>query len=215
MTERLKIIFSEISPCKRFADVGCDHGYIAKAVMDSGKAEKVIVSDISEKCLDKARGLLREELADGRAEAVVSDGFDKVIGVDEALIAGMGGEETVSILLRAKKLPDKLILQPMKNADKVRRAAIELGFKVEKDYVFKSGGKFYDLIILKKGKDFLSEEEIEFGRTNLKEFPVAFGERIAYNIGTLENVIKKGNLSEKALKETQNKIKRLGKYVKN
>ena len=215
MTERLKIIFSEISPCKTFADIGCDHGYIAKAVLENGKAEKVIVSDISEKCLDKAKDLLKEEIAESKAEAVVSDGFDKVTGADEALIAGMGGEEIVSILLNAKSLPERLILQPMKNAEKVRKTAVELGFKTEKDYVFKSGGKFYDLIVLSKGKDFLTEEEIEFGRTNLKEFPSAFIERIKHNILTLEKVLRKGDLSLKAQAETRNKIERLNKYVKN
>ena len=158
---------------------------------------------------------MKEEIAESKAEAVVSDGFDKVTGADEALIAGMGGEEIVSILLNAKSLPERLILQPMKNAEKVRKTAVALGFKTEKDYVFKSGGKFYDLIVLSKGKDFLTEEEIEFGRTNLKEFPSAFIERIKYNILTLEKVLRKGDLSLKAQAETRNKIERLNKYVKN
>ena len=36
MADRLKTLLSLISPCKQFADVGCDHGYMAKAVLDGG-----------------------------------------------------------------------------------------------------------------------------------------------------------------------------------
>ena len=103
MTERLQKIFSSIPNAKVFADIGCDHGYIAKAMLESGKCEKVIVSDISEKCLNKARELLSENIANGSAESVVSDGFDKVVGADVALIAGMGGEEICNILEKAQQ----------------------------------------------------------------------------------------------------------------
>ena len=58
MNKRLEIIFSEIAACSSFADVGCDHGYIAKAVLDSGKCDDVIISDISAPSLKKAEKLL-------------------------------------------------------------------------------------------------------------------------------------------------------------
>jgi lysophospholipase L1-like esterase len=35
VAERLKELFSLIPNCKVFADIGCDHGYIAKAMLDS------------------------------------------------------------------------------------------------------------------------------------------------------------------------------------
>ena len=59
MTNRLNQIFSVLPSCEVFADIGCDHGYVAKAMLDSGKCKKVIVSDISEKCLFKATTLLQ------------------------------------------------------------------------------------------------------------------------------------------------------------
>ena len=46
MTKRLQLLFDEIENCEVFADVGCDHGYIAEAVLKSCKSEKVIISDI-------------------------------------------------------------------------------------------------------------------------------------------------------------------------
>ena len=41
MTERLNKVFSELPSCKVFADIGCDHGYIAKEMVERKKCEKV------------------------------------------------------------------------------------------------------------------------------------------------------------------------------
>ena len=39
---RLDKIFSFVDECDIFADIGCDHGYLSKAVADSGKAKRII-----------------------------------------------------------------------------------------------------------------------------------------------------------------------------
>lgn len=46
---RLDKIFSFVDECDIFADIGCDHGYLSKAVADSGKAKRIICTDISRK----------------------------------------------------------------------------------------------------------------------------------------------------------------------
>ena len=129
MTERLKKIFDELPSCDTFADIGCDHGYVAEAMLKSGKCKRVIISDISEKCLDKAINLLSENYS-GRFKAVVSNGFEKVRGAQVALIAGMGGEVICDIISSAAELPQTLVLQPMKNADKVRLTLLNDGDKI-------------------------------------------------------------------------------------
>ncbi len=214
MTDRLNKIFLELGNCKTFADIGCDHGYIAKAMLDSGKAERVIVSDISAKCLEKAESLLFEEIKQGRAKSVVSDGFKNVGECDLALIAGMGGEEIVDIISSVPFLPKSLVLQPMKNADKVRLCAVSVGYKLVKDYVFKSAKKFYEIIVLEKGKDLLNDEEIEFGRTNIKERPNDFIEFLQLKITQLSKVLESGGLNEQSKADMQKRLEKLKKYVK-
>ena len=213
MTERLQIIFNEIPNCEVFADIGCDHGYIANAMIRSGKAQKVIISDISAKCLLKAEQLLGQFIKDGKAQSVVSNGFEKVGYCDVALIAGMGGEEICDIITNAKSLPDKLVLQPMKNPDKVRVLAINSGYKIQKDYMFKSSGKFYDFIILEKGQDFLTEEEIEFGRDNIKNKGQAFKEFLAQKISRLNSYLECQNLSDEDRQSMVKNKEKLEKYV--
>lgn len=213
MTDRLKEIFINIDECEVFADVGCDHGYIAKAMLKSGKSKKVIVSDISAKCLQKAIDLLSEEIAENKAVAIVSDGFKNLPQCDLALIAGMGGEEIISIIENAPNLPEKLILQPMKNLEKVRTFLVEKGYKIILDYVFYKNGKFYDLIKVEKGIDTLTQEEIEFGRTNLIEKGSAFTKRLKEDIKKLSVIKEGGKLGEESLLKIQAKIERLSRYV--
>ncbi len=214
MTDRLNRIFAELDSCEIFADVGCDHGYIAKAMLLSGKAKRAIISDVSAKCLSKAEELLSTEILEGRVESVVSDGFDKIKTCDLALIAGMGGEEIVSIISKAKNLPNKLVLQPMKNLDKVRVCAVNHGYKVVKDYVFYSSGIYYDLLVLEKGKDCLTDDEIEFGRTNLIERPDAFINLLKEKIEKLGEYAEKDGLSERTRADMIERKQRLEKYVK-
>lgn len=216
MTDRLNKIFAVIKECSVFADIGCDHGYIAKQMLDSGKCQKVIISDISEKCLDKARTLLADYIACGRAESAVSNGFDNVGACDQALIAGMGGEEITAIIESAKlsgKLPKTLILQPMKNCDKVRLCAVNSGYRVESDRVFKSGGKFYNLMVLSFGEDCLTEEEIAFGRDNVKELPSDFREMLRIEIEKLNLAKQNPALSQSARQQIDEKLKKFEKYV--
>lgn len=213
MTERQKIIFSELPSCLVFADVGCDHGYIAKSMITSGKCEKVIVSDISEKCLSKAKKLLSKEIENSLAIAVVSDGLTKIPYADTVLIAGMGGQEIISILSSAPFYPERLILQPMKNTDLVRMAVVDKGYKIQKDFVFLSGGVFYDLLVLSRGKDCLTDEEVEFGRTNIKDRPNDFIKKIKWQKAKIQGYIDGGKLSDVDLTKMQNQIKKLEKYV--
>lgn len=198
MTDRLNKIFSVIEKCSVFADIGCDHGYMTKAMLDSGKCERAICSDVSAKCLEKAENLLSDYISQGRVKSVVSDGFDNVGFCDVALIAGMGGEEICTIIERAPTLPERLVLQPMKNADKVRLCAVKQGYRIEKDFIFKSAGKFYVLISLVKGRDSLTQDEVEFGRDNLKYPTAEFREFIKLRKDMIDKLIKSDALSDQS-----------------
>lgn len=213
MTERLKEILQNIPTCDWFADVGCDHGYIAKAMLDCGKCRRVVISDVSAKCLEKAKKLLEAELADGSAQAVVSDGFKLIPTVDCALIAGMGGQEIIKILKAAPFLPQSLVLQPMKNQPSVREYVVGAGYRVLKDYTFYSGGEYYTLMVLEAGKDVLTDDEIEWGRTNLISRPAAFLRMLEEQTKKLRFIAASKDLSESTRKELIARAERMEKYL--
>ena len=212
-TLRLKEIFSQIPTCDVFADIGCDHGYIAKAMLDSGKCNQVVIADISALCLKKAEDLLADGIESGKVKSFVADGFVGLPEVDCALIAGMGGEEICAIMLKANFLPKNLVLQPMKNPRKVRETALQLGYKFIKDYTFTCNKKYYDVMVLEKGKDSLTEEELDFGKTNVNEKPQGFIEFIGYKLNELNGYLLAPRLSESSIAKIKKDIERLSKYV--
>ena len=216
MTDRQNKIFEVLPPCEVFADIGCDHGYLANAMLLSGKAKKVIISDISAKCLKKAEDLLKNYMEKGLVQSAVSDGFDNIGRCDLALIAGMGGEEISSIMERAcsqEKLPQTLVIQPMKNCEKARLTALKVGYAITYDKVFKSANKFYNLIVLKKGSDALTQEELEFGRDNIRLLHQDFVDMISDIYEKFNAVLSQPSLSEEVEKSVKERIEKIKKYV--
>lgn len=141
MSERLDLIKSLIVPAKVIADVGCDHGRIAEYCANSGIAELVIASDISEKCLQKARSLLGDK---ANVQFVCCDGL--AYKCDEAVISGMGGILISQILRSAKELPKTLIVSPHRDGALVRATLIELGYGIDRDIPIFDRCKFYSVI---------------------------------------------------------------------
>ncbi len=167
MAGRIETICSELSEARVFADVGCDHGYMAKYMLERGLCERAYISDVSAKSLKKAELLLKDEIARGRCFPVVADGMKGLPErCDLLLIAGLGGEEIVRILEEGY-LPQKFLFQPMKNPEKLRAYLSAKGAKIERDDTFGTG-YFYDLIKGEsRGGRRYTEREILWGRDNL------------------------------------------------
>lgn len=213
MTKRLQELFSLIDSCSVFADIGCDHGYITQAVVNSGIAKKVYATDVSLQSLNKAKELLGKDDANN-VNFYHTDGFDNLPNdIDTALIAGMGGEEICGILKKAKVLPKTLILQPMKNSEKLRRLVVELGFSIQSDYMFFDGDKFYEVIkCVNNGViDRYSEDEFTFGRDNLREKSKDFKLYLTRRIEMLSSVL--DNLSEDKKRQMILEIQKLQDYL--
>ncbi len=204
MSKRLKTITSLVKKCNVFADVGCDHGYIAEEILKTDKANKVIISDISKQSLQKAVNLLKPY--GERVKAVVCDGFNGYDGEsDFAVIAGMGGEEICDIISKSKLPPKSLVLSPQKNSDKVRKLLVNLGYYIFKDFTLKDG-KFYDIIYAEKTgeKSIYTENEYLFGKDNLKEKPADFIEKLKNEEKLLTSVINSG--AKEVLKEKTERL---------
>ena len=211
MSKRFNILLSLIPDCRVFADVGCDHGYMSYEMLKNRKCDRVIVSDISAECLQKADTLLQETFPD-KFTAVVSDGFENVGNCDCALIAGMGGDTISDILAAAAgRLPEYLVLQPMKNSQRVRRDLVSLGYEILRDYTFRDG-KFYDVILAKKGgNETYTADDYAYGRDNLTEKGEDFIALVNSRIDELKEAKEKA--SETSRKEIEKRITELEKII--
>ncbi len=211
--KRIDTLCSLLTPAKTFADVGCDHGYCSKYMLENGLCEKVILSDISKGSLQKAETLLAPYIRAGKAVSVLGDGFFGVPkDTEEVLIAGMGGSEIISILAdkRYGFMPKRFVFQPMHDAEKLRRYILENGGYIDRDFTFRDG-KFYEVICGGKGGNAqaYTPAEYEFGKENLRTRPKAFLERVEKLIGNLEKYLKEPTLQEeskKALLEKKEKL---------
>lgn len=204
MTKRIREICSHIPKSEAFADVGCDHGYCACFALRSGLARRVYITDISEKCLEKAKTLLKTEIGEGRCIPLVGDGISVLPEPCTTLIAGMGGEEIIKIF--SEKIPPVFLLQPMKNTEKVRRFLVERGCRITLDYTFEDG-KSYDFIKGENtGGDEYSEREYIYGRDNLKNPTLAFCRSVLRERDKIYGYLQ-GELSEEERKRLTQKMK--------
>lgn len=218
---RIKTLCSLLQPTDVFADIGCDHGYCTQYMLEEGKCERAIFSDVSKGSLQKAEVLLADYVQEGRAVGVLGDGFFGVpSSVGEVLIAGMGGSEILSILTDEKYgfLPKSFVFQPMLNADKLRRWILDNGGYITRDFTFKDG-KYYDVICgrrLMDGevKQSYTEMELEFGRENLSELPSAFVERTKKQLKDIEKYLAIDNLQEESRAELCSRREKLKEAIK-
>ncbi|MCH5147942.1 MAG: SAM-dependent methyltransferase [Clostridiales bacterium] len=147
--DRIYKLCAYLDPCESFADIGCDHGYCTRYMLENNMCKSTVISDISEKCLEKAKKLLSAYISQNRVKAVCCNGLSQIDeNTEQVLIAGMGGEEIIAILKNAF-IPKSFVLQPMKNVRLVREYLISCGAEISTDEYFESGGKFYSVI---KGK---------------------------------------------------------------
>ncbi len=220
VSKRIQTLCGLLAPAKVFADVGCDHGYCTQYMLENELCKKAIFSDVSKGSLQKAESLLASFVEDGRATAVLGDGFYGVPStVDEVLIAGMGGSEILSILTDEKHgfLPKSFVFQPMLNADKLRRWLIENGAYITRDFTFQDG-KYYDVICGRRladgeAKQTYTEMEIEFGKENLETLPSAFVGRVEKQLRDIEQYLQ-SNLQEESRAELLRRKARLQEAIR-
>ena len=150
ISPRLLACAQLVPPCRRAADVGCDHGYLAIHLLQSGAVESVIASDINEMPLQSA---LHNAVRYGVREKMsfyLSDGVRNIPRDFDCLIcAGMGGDTMVSILEAAPWLRSDqytLILQCQSKTPLLRRYLSDNGWAIDRETILRDGKFLYTVI---------------------------------------------------------------------
>lgn len=211
---RLCAIASLVDNAKIVADIGTDHGYLAKILLENNKAQKVIATDISQPSLNKAIDLAKTNNFGNRFEGRVGDGLSplKDEKVDVIVIAGMGAREIIKIISN-RKVNARLILQPAQDTILLRNYLIDNNFKIIKDFIVKDRNKFYNTLEVEYSlaKQSLSDDEKRFGLTNFDLRSTDFKEYLLYRkdqiLKTLET--NKSKTLEEELKQIERVYSRL------
>ena len=143
---------------KVLADVGCDHAYISINLLEKGKVERIIASDLREGPLNIARDNIRLYGFEDRIETRLCAGLCgyEAGEVDTILISGMGGmlvKEILSESIDVVKRADTLILEPQSDLRVVRAYLKDIGFEIIDEDMLNEGGKYYQIIKAVKSKE--------------------------------------------------------------
>ena len=153
---RLQAAADMINGSHLAADIGCDHGRLSVALLQQGRADRVIASDISAPSLQKATELAALCGLGSRLTTVLSDGMAH-LGPDEAdaiAICGMGGELIARILeanLPAAKNARCITMQPMRGIEELRQFLRKNEFRIIDERLVLDAGRIYQIIGAKSG----------------------------------------------------------------
>ena len=172
LCRRLEAVLKLVPEDRAVADIGCDHGYLACALLQRG-APWVTAVDISEPSLEKAR-LMAEKLAfEDRMITRLGDGLDHLEdGVGAIVIAGLSANTIASIIrtdLERAKGVGCLILQPMQDMEGLRRSLMEMGFVIEAEDMVYENRRYYPMLRAVPGEAAYSREELDLGPCLLRD----------------------------------------------
>lgn len=186
LSYRLEYLTSFVGTPKSLIDVGCDHGLVCAKLSKNKKVKKLYLNDISEKCLEKAKQNIKMFGEPKKCEFNLGFGLSSFseLKVEECLIAGMGGEEIVKILNNKPKTLKikKLSLQPATKMIYLKKWLSKNNFKIIKDEFFVDDGIYYNIFMVKQGKNKLDEISLIFGKNNLKYPSKTFKDFINFNL---------------------------------
>ena len=155
LDSRLQAIANFVPIGSRVADIGTDHGYLAIELVKKNIATFVIASDKNIGPLEAARKNIQNTDVENRIDLRLGDGLKTLATgeVDVVCIAGMGGTLICDILNESLEIiakVDKIILQPMNAADKVRQWASENNFYIEDEDLAEVDDIIYEIFSLNR-----------------------------------------------------------------
>ena len=155
MDSRLNAILEFVPKGSRVADIGTDHGYLAIELIKRNIASFVIASDKNAGPLAAAQKNIKDASIDSNISLRLGDGL-KILEageVDVICIAGMGGALMCDILDDSPEIVskvNKIILQPMNAAEKIRQWAEKNNFCIEDEDLAEVDEIIYEIICLSK-----------------------------------------------------------------
>lgn len=208
LTKRLRAVADRIDKNSIVADIGTDHGYVPKYLIDNEISKLVIATDVSIGSLSKTSSYVEEENLSDVIITRLGNGLEpiKPFEVDTIIIAGMGGV-LISEILEAErkkaKTINKFILQPMVGSSELRRYLVENHFRIISEDLVKEDGRYYEIIVAENGAQKLpSDLDLEISPLLIKMGHPLWREFVNWKLETLEGIAKDlyGNMSEKSIK---------------
>lgn len=166
LDDRLSLAFDLYDPCGLAADIGTDHAHLPAALLQRGRCQHMILTDISESALRNARDeMIRFRLTD-RVSLRLGDGLSPLneqCGVIS--VTGMGGRTVRDILLsgRAKLQGASLVLSAHTDLPLIREAVNLIGYHLDREEPCFCAGRYYLVMRALPGAKPVTRREIRLG----------------------------------------------------
>jgi len=152
LSGRLQTIADFIEEGAAVADIGTDHGFLPVFLAQTGRASRIIASDMSAGSLMAARRSAGKYDVGEKIEFIVAPGLSGVseADVDTIVIAGVGGETIIGILEGAPwtKKGKRLILQPQTKKAELLGFLYENGYTVLETAQTQDRGREYTVLLV-------------------------------------------------------------------
>lgn len=151
LTPRLLAALELLKGTNCVADVGCDHGRLAAALLQQNVCNRVIASDVSEPSLEKAKRLLTYIGVSDRVSIRCGDGLTVLEPgeCDAIALLGMGGT-LMCRLLDACTVPlmgaNAVVLQPMRAQRDIREYLYTHCFHITDERIVREGDRLYQVL---------------------------------------------------------------------
>lgn len=157
LDDRLQALADFVPEGSRAADIGTDHGYLAVALLQQGKADFVVAGDLNRGPYEAAKRTVHENaIGEEQISVRIGDGL-KVLQpgeVDTVCIAGMGGILMNNILEASPEITAELkilVLQPMNGAPELREWLYDHDWHIVDENLVIDDGRIYEIIKAEKG----------------------------------------------------------------
>jgi len=176
LDERLRTAVRLYDRCALAADIGTDHAFLPSALLREGICDRMILTDLSESALANARKEIQRRGLTDRVELRCGDGLAPLREkCDMISILGMGGRTVADILLegRDRLRGASLLLSSHTDLDRVRRAVMEIGYRLTAETPCLDAGRYYLLMKAVPGAETLSALQLRTGaRLESSDSPV-------------------------------------------
>ena len=163
---RLSLAFDLYDPCDLAADIGTDHAHLPAALLQRGRCQRMILTDLSESALNNARGeILRLRLAH-RVSFRCGDGLQPLWEPCGMIsVTGMGGRTIRDILLsgRDRLQGASLLLSAHTDLPLIRDAVRRIGYHLDREEPCCCAGRFYLIFRARPGAAEMTPREIRLG----------------------------------------------------
>ena len=163
---RLSLACDLYDSCELAADIGTDHARLPAALLQRGRCQRMILTDISGSALNNARAeMIRRRLLD-RVSLRQGDGLAPITEKCGMIsVMGMGGQTIRDILLSGQERLQgaSLLLSAHTDLPLIRQAVQAIGYHPDREEPCLDAGRYYLILRARPGISPMSDQEIRLG----------------------------------------------------